>query len=91
MPFDVGELLRAIGDIAFVWLPIIMFALIIYLLWRSLSLMPRVKTTHVKPTSRSSVTWEEVAGLDEAKKELREVVERERAGRGFDYETAEQR
>ncbi|MGH3064322.1 MAG: hypothetical protein ACRDMK_08285, partial [Gaiellaceae bacterium] len=60
MPFDVGELFRAIGDIAFVWLPIIMFALIIYLLWRSLSLMPRVKTTHVKPTSRSSVTWEEV-------------------------------
>ncbi|HET8652931.1 MAG TPA: AAA family ATPase [Gaiellaceae bacterium] len=75
MPFDVGELLRAIGDIAFVWLPIIMFALIIYLLWRSLALMPRVKTTHVKPSSRSAVTWDEVAGLDEAKKELREVVE----------------
>ncbi len=75
MPLDVGELLRAIGDIAFVWLPIIMFALIIYLLWRSLSLMPRVKTTHVKPSSRGSVTWEEVAGLDEAKKELREVVD----------------
>ena len=75
MPFDVGEVLSAIGDIAFVWLPIIMFALIIYLLWRSLALMPRVKTTHVKPTSRSSVTWEEVAGLDEAKKELREVVD----------------
>jgi cell division protease FtsH len=75
MPFDVGELLREIGDIAFVWLPIMMFALIIYLLWRTLSLMPRVKTTHVKPTSRGSVTWDEVAGLDEAKKELREVVD----------------
>jgi cell division protease FtsH len=75
MPFDVGELLRAVGDVAFVWLPIIMFALIIYLLWRSLALMPRVKTTHVKPSSRSAVTWDEVAGLDEAKKELREVVE----------------
>src|SRR5215210_9273293 len=75
MPFDVGEALRAVGDIAFVWLPIVMFALIIYLLWRSLSLMPRVKTTHVKPTSRSAVTWDQVAGLDEAKGELREVVE----------------
>jgi cell division protease FtsH len=75
MPFDVVEALRVVGDIAFVWLPIMMFALIIYLLWRSLSLMPRVKTTHVKPTSRSSVTWAEVAGLDEAKAELREVVE----------------
>ena len=75
MPFDVVEGLRVVGDIAFVWLPIMMFALIIYLLWRSLSLMPRVKTTHVKPSSRSSVTWNEVAGLDEAKAELREVVE----------------
>ena len=75
MPFDVGELLRTVGDIAFIWLPIIMFALIIYLLWRSLALMPRVKTTHVKPSSRSSVSWEEVAGLEEAKKELREVVD----------------
>jgi len=75
MPFDVMGVLRAVGDIAFVWLPIVMFALIIYLLFRSLALMPRVKTTHVKPSSRSSVTWEEVAGLDEAKKELREVVE----------------
>jgi len=75
MPFDVVEALKVVGDVAFVWLPIVMFALIIYLLWRSLSLMPRVKTTHVKPTSRGSVTWAEVAGLDEAKAELREVVE----------------
>ncbi len=75
MPFDVLEALRVVGDIAFVWLPILMFALIIYLLWRSLSLMPRVKTTHVKTSARSAVTWAEVAGLDEAKAELREVVE----------------
>jgi cell division protease FtsH len=75
MPFDVMEVLRQIQDVAFVWLPIMMFALIIYLLWRTLSLMPRVKTTHVKPSSRTSVTWDEVAGLDEAKAEMREVVD----------------
>jgi cell division protease FtsH len=75
MPFDVMETLRSIADVAFVWLPIVMFALIIYLLWRTLSLMPRVKTTHVKPSSRTSVTWDEVAGLDEAKAEMREVVD----------------
>jgi cell division protease FtsH len=75
MPFDVVEVLRTVGSIAFVWLPIMMFALIIYLLWRSLSLMPRVKTTHVKPSSRSSVSWEQVAGLNEAKAEMREVVD----------------
>ncbi len=75
MPFDVMEVLRQIQDVAFVWLPIMMFALIIYLLWRTLSLMPRVKTTQVKPSSRTSVTWDEVAGLDEAKAEMREVVD----------------
>jgi cell division protease FtsH len=75
MPFDVVEVLRAFGSVMFVWLPIIMFALIIYLLWRSLQLMPRVKTTQVKPSSRSSVTWDEVAGLNEAKAEMREVID----------------
>jgi cell division protease FtsH len=75
MPFDVVDQLRSIGDVAFVWLPIIMFALIIYLLWRSLQLMPRVKTTQVKPSSRTSVSWEQVAGLEEAKAEMREVVD----------------
>jgi cell division protease FtsH len=75
MPFDVMEVLRTIQGVAFVWLPILMFALIIYLLWRTLSLMPRVKTTQVKPSSRTSVSWNEVAGLDEAKAEMREVVD----------------
>jgi cell division protease FtsH len=84
MPFDPLEALRAFGDIAFVWLPIMMFAMIIYLLWRSLQLMPRVKTTHVKPTPRTAVTWDEVAGLDEAKAEMREVVDFLRDPRRFE-------
>jgi cell division protease FtsH len=84
MPSDPLGVLRAIGDIAFVWLPIMMFAMIIYLLWRSLQLMPRVKTTHVKPTSRAAVTWDEVAGLDEAKAEMREVVDFLREPRRFE-------
>ena len=75
MPFDVLEVLKAFGAIMFVWLPIVMFGLIIYLLWRTLQLMPRVKTTQVKPSSRTSVTWEEVAGIEEAKHEMREVID----------------
>ena len=75
MPFDVVEVLRTVGSIMFVWLPITMFALIIYLLWRTLQVMPRVKTTQVKQSSISAVTWDEVAGLDEAKAEMREVVD----------------
>src|ERR687895_176685 len=69
------EGIQDVGSIMFVWLPIVMFGLIIYLLWRTLQVMPRVKTTHVKPSSLSSVTWDEVAGLDEAKAEMREVVD----------------
>ena len=65
MGFDVVEVLRTVGSIMFVWLPITMFALIIYLLWRTLQVMPRVKTTEIKQSSRSAVSWEEVAGLDE--------------------------
>ena len=75
MGFDVVEVLRTVGSIMFVWLPITMFALIIYLLWRTLQVMPRVKTTEIKQSSRSAVSWEEVAGLDEAKAEMREVVD----------------
>jgi cell division protease FtsH len=38
-------------------------------------LMPRVRPTEITPGSASSVTWEQVAGLDEAKEELQEVVD----------------
>ena len=37
--------------------------------------MPRVKPTPIAPTSNQSVTWVEVAGLEEAKEEMQEVVD----------------
>ena len=37
--------------------------------------MPRVKPMEITPGSSSAVTWDEVAGLDEAKEELQEVVD----------------
>jgi cell division protease FtsH len=72
---DIGELLRQIGGIALLWLPLIMFAMIIYLLWRTLQVMPRVKTTHVEPSERSSISWDNVAGLEEARAEMEEIVD----------------
>src|SRR5919109_2958527 len=72
---DVGDLLGQIGGIALIWLPLLMFGLIIYLLWRTLQVMPRVKSTHVNASSRSSVTWDEVAGLEEARDEMEEIVD----------------
>src|ERR687883_105764 len=71
----IGKLLHEIGVAALTWLPLAFFGLICYLLWRTMQLMPRVKPTHVEPSSRSSVVWNDVAGLEEAKDEMREVVD----------------
>src|SRR3990170_377117 len=57
------------------WLPIVFFGVLVFLIWRTLQLMPRVKPTLVEPTSKGSVTWQDVAGVDEAAAELQEVVD----------------
>jgi cell division protease FtsH len=72
---DLVNLMRQFGEIALIWLPLLMFGLIIYLLWRTLQVMPRVKPKHVHATSKSSVTWDEVAGLEEARAEMEEIVD----------------
>src|SRR6266480_1245892 len=72
---DIGHLLSAIGAVALVWLPVVMVGMIIYLLWRTVQVMPRVKTKSVNPTSKSSVSWDEVAGLEEARDEMEEIVD----------------
>ena len=57
------------------WAPIIFMGLLVFFIWRTLKLMPRTKPQQIKPESASAITWEEVAGADEAKAELAEVVE----------------
>ena len=37
--------------------------------------MPRVRPTEVEPSSKSSVTWDDIAGVDDAAAELQEVVD----------------
>src|SRR6186997_3053957 len=72
---DFGSMVQ---EFALTWLPVFFFVLmcvVVVLLWRTTKLVPRVKPTEITPGSSSSVTWDEVAGLDEAKAELREVVD----------------
>jgi len=57
------------------WAPIIFMGLLVFFIWRTMKLMPRTKPQEITPDSTASVRWEEVAGADEAKAELREVVE----------------
>ena len=57
------------------WLPIVFFGIVIVLLLYTLRLMPRAKPAPVVRGSQVEVSWSDVAGLDEAKEELAEVVE----------------
>jgi cell division protease FtsH len=66
---------QKIQDWAVIWLPIIFMALIAVVLVMTLRYMPRTKPQQIKPQSSGSVRWQDVAGVEEAKDELREVVE----------------
>jgi cell division protease FtsH len=57
------------------WAPIIFMGLLVFFIWRTLKLMPKTKPQEITPDSKSSTGWADVAGADEAKAELQEVVE----------------
>jgi cell division protease FtsH len=48
---------------------------IVYVLVRTLKMMPKTKPVQIKPQANREIGWDEIAGVDEAKDELREVVE----------------
>src|SRR3954470_17525737 len=52
----------------------VLLILMVYILWRTLQVMPRVKAAKML-TSDSNVSWDDVAGLDQAKGELREAID----------------
>src|ERR687885_68719 len=72
---DVGQVLHSAREITLTWLPVLFFGLICYLLWRTVQLMPRVKPAQLQPDSQTPVAWGDVAGAEEAKAELQEVVD----------------
>ena len=57
------------------WLPIVFMGALVFLIWRTMRLMPRTKPQRIEPASASSIGWQDVAGVEEAKAELAEVVE----------------
>jgi cell division protease FtsH len=52
-------------------------------MWRMTKLMPRTKPQKIAPASKQSIGWDEIAGADEAKGELQEIVEFLRDPRQF--------
>ena len=56
-------------------LGIVFMGVIAYVLWRTLKLMPRTKPVQIAPKAAQEIAWADIAGADEAKAELREVVD----------------
>jgi cell division protease FtsH len=81
-----ASFVQDIQEWAYQWSSVVMilfFCALIYLMWRTLKVMPRVKPQQIKPDSSQSVAWEDIAGVDEAKAELQEIVEFLRDPRQF--------
>jgi cell division protease FtsH len=81
------SLVQDIQNWSYQWSSVIMivfFAVIIYVMLRMLKVMPRVKPQQIKPDSSQSVAWKDIAGVDEAKGELQEIVEFLRDPRQFE-------
>jgi cell division protease FtsH len=60
------------------WLPLlslIFIILLVYVMFRMLSVMPKTAPKEIKASKRSGVTWDDIAGVEGTKAELREVVE----------------
>jgi cell division protease FtsH len=64
-----------VKDFVLTWVPVMFLGLIVFFMWRTIKLMPRTKPQQIKPETRASIGWTEIAGVDEAKHELQEVVE----------------
>jgi cell division protease FtsH len=78
--------LERIRDFANSWQSVfaILFMLaLIFVLWRTLRLMPQTKPVQLKPEANLEVGWEDIAGVDEAKAELREIVDFLREPKSF--------
>src|SRR5438094_7958736 len=74
----VGHWFHSINDFATTWLPLALFLILVlmaWLLWKTVGMMPRVKPANMSHGAKSQTTWADVAGVEEVRHELMEVVE----------------
>jgi cell division protease FtsH len=67
--------LRAFLSAWWVLWAFLFYGLLLYIFWRILQMMPRVKPVPVDANEHTDIRWDEIAGADEAKAELLEIVE----------------
>lgn len=74
----VGHWFQDAANFATTWLPLAFFAILIltaWLLWKTVGMMPRIKPSHADARAKSHTTWDDVAGVEEVRAELMEVVD----------------
>src|SRR6266480_4249045 len=74
----VGDWFNSLADFATTWLPLAFFAILVltaWLLWKTVGMMPRVRPQSIDSRRKSSVSWDDVAGVEEVREELMEVVD----------------
>ena len=57
------------------WLPILFMGLLVVAVFALMRYMPKTKPVEIKPEHSPPIGWSDIAGAEEAKEELREVVE----------------
>src|ERR1700752_4488177 len=74
----VGNWFHQAADFATTWLPLAFFGILVltaWLLWKTVGMMPRIRPATIDSKSNTSVTWSDVAGVEEVRSELMEVVD----------------
>ncbi|HUZ14861.1 MAG TPA: AAA family ATPase [Gaiellaceae bacterium] len=74
----VGQWLHDLLNFANTWLPlffVLVLVLAVWLLWKVAGSMPRTKPKNMATKGTSTTTWADVAGVEEVRAELMEVVD----------------
>ena len=73
-----GSFFDDVKDFGLEWSGVATLIFMVAMIWffsRTLKMMPKTKPMQIKPSAKSSVRWEDIAGVEDAKEELQEVVQ----------------
>ncbi len=74
----VSSVFHDVSDFVTTWLPLAFFGILVltaWLLWKTVGMMPRIKPVNQAQRAQSQTTWADVAGVEEVRGELMEVVD----------------